>query len=77
MIKFLITSHYNFYVIFLQNLSDNRINSNSEEKLESVDEIDYLCSKLQSCSLHSADDQDKNSIGKCRKFVSCIKICSG
>ena len=28
-----------------------------------VAEIDYLCSKFQSCSLHNTDTQDKNDVG--------------
>lgn len=67
--KYLERKFHDQLLSYSQNLSDNRINSNSEEKLESVDEIDYLCSKLQSCSLHSADDQDKNSIDELEFFT--------
>ncbi|XP_076230808.1 ankyrin repeat and LEM domain-containing protein 2 isoform X2 [Calliopsis andreniformis] len=41
-----------------QNINDNTTNSNSEVNLEPVDEIDYLCNKLQSCSLFNVDNQD-------------------
>ncbi|XP_043255816.1 ankyrin repeat and LEM domain-containing protein 2 homolog [Colletes gigas] len=54
---------------YCQNLNDNKTNSNSEIKLESVDEIDYLCNKLQLCSLHNTDDHDTSSIDELEFFT--------
>ncbi|XP_076628360.1 ankyrin repeat and LEM domain-containing protein 2 [Colletes latitarsis] len=54
---------------YCQNLNDNKTNSNSEIKLESVDEIDYLCNKLQLCTLHNTDDHDTNNIDELEFFT--------
>ncbi|XP_053995759.1 ankyrin repeat and LEM domain-containing protein 2 homolog [Hylaeus anthracinus] len=54
---------------YSQDLNVNKINSNSDMKSNSVNEIDYLCNKLQLCSLHSTDNQDENNTDELEFFT--------
>ncbi|XP_076664175.1 ankyrin repeat and LEM domain-containing protein 2 [Andrena cerasifolii] len=52
---------------YIQETIDTTINSNKEMKI--VADIDYLCSKFQSCSLHNTDTQDKNDVDDLEFFT--------
>ncbi|KZC10098.1 PREDICTED: ankyrin repeat and LEM domain-containing protein 2 [Dufourea novaeangliae] len=50
---------YKFHEQLLQ-YNQNYNGENSEKQIEPADEIDYLCNKLQSCSLFNTDNQDND-----------------
>lgn len=62
-----IKNYYTSYIIFSQTSNENLINSNENSQTKSqIDEIDYLCNKLQSWSLLTSNGEEQNNVGKSR-----------
>ncbi|XP_076767154.1 ankyrin repeat and LEM domain-containing protein 2 isoform X1 [Xylocopa sonorina] len=52
-----------------QTLNDNKTKSNESSKIQAVNDIDYLCNKLKSCSLLTLDMQDQNNVDELEFFT--------